>query len=479
MRYVPGNDLKAVLRREKALEPARAVAIAGQLAGALDAAHRGGLVHRDVKPSNVLLDRQDDREHCYLADFGLTQSTSGATAADGQFMGSVDYVAPEQVRGDPVDGRADQYGLACLLFECLTGHRPVRAALGPRGHLRPPRGAAAQRERAPGGPAPRDRLRPGPRHGQGPGGALRELRRARDRGVGGARRGARSRHGARGWCRSSRRRCSRSPGSRPRFSWPGATAPHGHPLPARSCAWTPPPTRSPGGPRSAAIRGSSWSRPAASGWPTSAAASCGATSRAPAGSSASPRTASRATSPRSGTRCTWAPTAATSRASSSRYDAVTGVREDGIDLLACAMAGGQGVVWAAGCPFVQRLSTDGGRLRKLHEIYLPYPDPDQCRERARPVPRARDRRRLGLGPRGRARPAALAARRPQRRDPGHGRARVPAHLGGLLRREALDHRRAARPGGPGRSRRGAAARADPGGPRGERRGGRARRRCGS
>ena len=124
MRYVPGRDLRALLRREGALAPERAVAIARQVAGALDAAHRGGLVHRDVKPSNVLLDRQDEGEHCYLADFGLTQSPSERGPTDGQFMGTVAYVSPEQIRGEQVDGRADQYGLACLLFECLTGTVP-------------------------------------------------------------------------------------------------------------------------------------------------------------------------------------------------------------------------------------------------------------------------------------------------------------------------------------------------------------------
>src|SRR3954470_952871 len=130
MRYVPGTDLKALLRREAALEPERAIAIVAQVADALDAAHRRGLVHRDVKPSNVLLDHADGREHAYLADFGLTRSTSDRGPADARFTGTVDYVAPEQIRGDAVDGRADEYGLACLLFECLTGTVPYRSASG-------------------------------------------------------------------------------------------------------------------------------------------------------------------------------------------------------------------------------------------------------------------------------------------------------------------------------------------------------------
>jgi serine/threonine protein kinase len=114
------------VRAEGPLEPARAFAIVGQVASALDAAHRRDLVHRDVKPSNILLDRQDGPEHAYLADFGLMQSGRGGAATDGQFMGTVDYVAPEQIRGDDLDGRADQYALGCLLFECLTGSLPFR-----------------------------------------------------------------------------------------------------------------------------------------------------------------------------------------------------------------------------------------------------------------------------------------------------------------------------------------------------------------
>jgi YVTN family beta-propeller protein len=124
MRYVEGSDLEALLRSDGPLEASRALAIAAQVADALDAAHARGLVHRDVKPSNVLLDRQDRREHVYLADFGLTQSVSDRTPADGHLVGTVDYVAPEQIRGDDVDGRADVYGLGCVLFQALTGTVP-------------------------------------------------------------------------------------------------------------------------------------------------------------------------------------------------------------------------------------------------------------------------------------------------------------------------------------------------------------------
>jgi YVTN family beta-propeller protein len=122
MRYVEGTDLHALLRSGGALPATRALEIAGQVAAALDAAHEQGLVHRDVKPSNVLI---DERGHCYLADFGLTQSVSDrAQATDGSLLGTLDYVAPEQIRGGDVDGRADVYSLGCLLFECLTGEVP-------------------------------------------------------------------------------------------------------------------------------------------------------------------------------------------------------------------------------------------------------------------------------------------------------------------------------------------------------------------
>jgi serine/threonine-protein kinase len=128
MRYVPGTDLKALVRREGALDPLRALAIVKQVATALDAAHEHGLVHRDVKPANVLIADQAGSEHAYLSDFGLVKSASASTglSAAGQFLGTIDYVAPEQIRGEPVDGRADLYSLGCLCFECLTGEVPFR-----------------------------------------------------------------------------------------------------------------------------------------------------------------------------------------------------------------------------------------------------------------------------------------------------------------------------------------------------------------
>ena len=126
MRFVDGVDLAELLRREGPLAPERAVALVGQLASALDAAHARGLIHRDVKPSNALIGTDGDGEHAYLVDFGITQDTTAQerlTATD-QLVGTLDYLAPERIRGEPVDGRADIYALGCVLFECLTGQVP-------------------------------------------------------------------------------------------------------------------------------------------------------------------------------------------------------------------------------------------------------------------------------------------------------------------------------------------------------------------
>jgi YVTN family beta-propeller protein len=147
MRYVDGTDLQALLDRGGPLAPEQALAIAGQVAGALDAAHDRGLIHRDVKPANILLAMDGGVvAHAYLADFGLTRRIGGARGltVSGQVLGTIDYVAPEQVEGGPVDGRADQYSLGCVLFECLTGAVPFRrdselAVLWAHVHDPPPR----------------------------------------------------------------------------------------------------------------------------------------------------------------------------------------------------------------------------------------------------------------------------------------------------------------------------------------------------
>ena len=128
MRFVDGFDLEALLREQGPLDPDRALRIAGQIGAALDAAIDRGLVHRDVKPANVLVAvgaGPNRTEHCYLTDFGLTRDRSSPLAfSTGQVMGTVDYLAPEQIQGKEVDGRTDQYALACILFQCLTGRVP-------------------------------------------------------------------------------------------------------------------------------------------------------------------------------------------------------------------------------------------------------------------------------------------------------------------------------------------------------------------
>jgi len=128
MRYVRGTDLKSLIARDGPLDPERALAIVSQVASALDAAHAEGLIHRDVKPSNVLVAEPDrsGAEHAYLTDFGLIRRVTQVTSLTrtGQFMGTIEYVAPEQIRGGEVDARADVYSLGCLLCECLTGEPP-------------------------------------------------------------------------------------------------------------------------------------------------------------------------------------------------------------------------------------------------------------------------------------------------------------------------------------------------------------------
>ncbi len=126
MDFIDGTDLRGLLNREGRLEPDRAVAITGRVAAALDAAHERGLVHRDIKPGNVLIEQRDGEEHVYLTDFGLSKqmdATSGVTAS-GAFVGTLDYVAPEQIRGDRLDARTDVYALGCVVFELLSGQVP-------------------------------------------------------------------------------------------------------------------------------------------------------------------------------------------------------------------------------------------------------------------------------------------------------------------------------------------------------------------
>ena len=189
MRYVVGGDLKALLGQEaRPLPLARTLRLFVQIGDALDAAHQLGLVHRDVKPGNILITSGGEHvghaysDHVYLTDFGLTKRTSelsGGITGTGHFLGTVDYVSPEQIQGKPVGPSTDIYALGCVLYECLTGqlpfHRDDDAAQlwahlvempPPVSGVRPELAAAGERGRV-------------PRDGQVPGGQIRLLPRAR------------------------------------------------------------------------------------------------------------------------------------------------------------------------------------------------------------------------------------------------------------------------------------------------------------
>jgi serine/threonine protein kinase len=128
-RWVDGTELGSLIRRDGPLQARRAARIAAQIASALEVAHEKGLIHRDVKPSNVIVTAED---HAYITDFGLTkraQSLSGFTAA-GQMLGTIDYVAPEQIEGGEAGARGDVYGLACVLYEMLAGGAPFAGESG-------------------------------------------------------------------------------------------------------------------------------------------------------------------------------------------------------------------------------------------------------------------------------------------------------------------------------------------------------------
>jgi serine/threonine-protein kinase len=157
MRYLEGTDLASVLRRGGPMQPRRALTIIGQAAGAIDEAHKAGLLHRDIKPANIMLAAAGDSEHAFIIDFGLGKAPAtdehGLTKP-GQFVGTIDYTAPEQITQQQVlDGKVDQYSLACVLFEMLTGQPPfpkkrdVEVIMAHVGE--PPPKASAQREGLP------------------------------------------------------------------------------------------------------------------------------------------------------------------------------------------------------------------------------------------------------------------------------------------------------------------------------------------
>ncbi|GAA0511211.1 hypothetical protein GCM10011581_01320 [Saccharopolyspora subtropica] len=143
MRLVDGSDLASLIK-DGPISPKRALELLGQVAEALDMLHERGLVHLDLKPANVLVtSRESAHEHVYLADFGLTRrGATGHRTSSGDFLGSPTYAAPEHLRGEPVDGRTDQYALSCMLFACLTGRPPfqgqVQEVIQGHLHLEPP-----------------------------------------------------------------------------------------------------------------------------------------------------------------------------------------------------------------------------------------------------------------------------------------------------------------------------------------------------
>jgi serine/threonine protein kinase len=131
MRYVDGRDVRTILEAEPGLPAARVCHLIAQAASALDEAHARGLVHRDVKPGNMLIGSAHP-DHLYLSDFGLSKQrvSSAPLTLTGQFMGTLDYMAPEQIEGRPIDGRADLYALACTAFEMLAGQPPFQRDAG-------------------------------------------------------------------------------------------------------------------------------------------------------------------------------------------------------------------------------------------------------------------------------------------------------------------------------------------------------------
>ncbi|MPZ65929.1 MAG: protein kinase [Pseudonocardiaceae bacterium] len=131
MRFVDGSDLASLIS-EGPISPARTLMLLGQVADALEMLHGRELVHLDVKPANVLVTTRESAgvEHVYLGDFGLTRhGATGHRTASGDFLGSPTYAAPEHLRGEPVGSRTDQYGLACVMYACLTGTAPFRGAV--------------------------------------------------------------------------------------------------------------------------------------------------------------------------------------------------------------------------------------------------------------------------------------------------------------------------------------------------------------
>jgi serine/threonine protein kinase len=128
LRFVDGPDLSSLLRERGPLEAREAVAILAQVGNALDAAHERGVIHRDVKPANVLLEAREQGWHAYLSDFGLAKPDEevGEHTRPGETLGTVDYMAPEQINGEPLDRRVDVYSFGCMVYRCLTDAPPYK-----------------------------------------------------------------------------------------------------------------------------------------------------------------------------------------------------------------------------------------------------------------------------------------------------------------------------------------------------------------
>ncbi len=254
MRYVEGTDLRELLDREGRLEPARAAGLMAQVGAALSAAHRQGLVHRDVKPANVLVvtDPESGHEHAYLTDFGIARETgaTGGITRTGAVVGTTDYLAPERFEGARGDSRTDVYAYGCMLYETLTGRASLPARLRRGDDVRARQRARPVAERAAarraGGACRGGRAL----HGQGSGRALRR------RGGDGAGHGGRGGDGAGAGAAdagSDPRRRSAGPAPADAGS---DTAPHSRPPRRRP---SPPPPSSRRTSRRSAPRSGPWS----------------------------------------------------------------------------------------------------------------------------------------------------------------------------------------------------------------------------
>jgi len=128
MRFIDGPDLSSLLKERGPLDAQETIAVLSQIGDALDAAHQHGFIHRDVKPANVMLEPTDHGWHAFLTDFGLAKPNdeTNENTASGEILGTIDYMAPEQINGAPLDERADVYSFGCMVYRCVTGELPYK-----------------------------------------------------------------------------------------------------------------------------------------------------------------------------------------------------------------------------------------------------------------------------------------------------------------------------------------------------------------